>query len=817
MYLSQHAGIARPGLPAAWRAVSTFPVKYLFSKRLSVLFTCLWLGASQLLQAQCPPPGFPDPGNTCPLAPILCENLDGYCSTINNNNTVQSFPGCSGAWTLNNDEWFAFYAGTTSITIQVTPLNCSSGPMQGLQGGIYAACGPPWTVIDVQCVCTEEPFILSANNYTVGGVYWFVLDGCSGNVCDYRIDVLSGSTIGMPPADPGAISGPLAVCPEAGANYAIAPVNAATVYSWALTPALGTIYGGNSTEIWIDWNGIPGATAELCVTASNLCYANLKPSCITVKFKPVSKVLNLGPDRTVCTDSAATFNAGSGFVTYLWQDGSTDSIYTATTPGLYWVEVSDTCGITQRDSVFFTYSLLPDTQFPDVEICPGESVAYAAPGFNQYAWAPAAGLSCTACPGVTIAPAVTTEYTLLASDTLGCILRDTFTATVLPQPAIQQVLEFCPGASVLFNGITYTQPGTVTDTLPAAAGCDTVRTTVLQYLPLTQPSSVTLQCPPAISVSIPAGMPSENVAFDLPLAATDCPCGTTAVTQTLGLPSGAGFPVGNTQVCFVAADDCATTASCCFTVSVENDPAPPQGDPCDVKVTGCVKFEILGIFQNPVRQKTYRMRVTNTCTNKLIYAAFQLPGGLTAEQPANGAVYVSAGGRQYLVRNPNYSPLYSIRYAATGAGIAGGQSDIFEYTLPAQADPTFIGAVVRLEPQIFYETHLNVFDCPVQQTPDRPESAAGRTGADPVRARALLLFPNPATDKLDLDLSPWEGQRVQLRVFDALGRLHADVRVEAAPALYTLDLSAGWPEGLYTVVVLVERQDRYLARFVRGR
>ncbi|HRI59444.1 MAG TPA: hypothetical protein PK228_06965, partial [Saprospiraceae bacterium] len=77
------------------------------------------------LFAQCPPPGFPDPGNTCPQAPVLCENLDGYCATINNANSPQPFPGCSNMWQLNNDEWFAFFAGTTSITIEVTPSNCT--------------------------------------------------------------------------------------------------------------------------------------------------------------------------------------------------------------------------------------------------------------------------------------------------------------------------------------------------------------------------------------------------------------------------------------------------------------------------------------------------------------------------------------------------------------------------------------------------------------------------------------------------------------------------------------------------------------------
>ncbi len=37
-------------------------------------------------------------------------------------------------------------------------------------------------------------------------------------------------------------------------------------------------------------------------------------------------------------------------VSYLWQDGSTDSLYTVTTPGLYTLQVINSCGL-YRDSI----------------------------------------------------------------------------------------------------------------------------------------------------------------------------------------------------------------------------------------------------------------------------------------------------------------------------------------------------------------------------------------------------------------------------------------------------------------------------------
>ncbi|HNM24971.1 MAG TPA: hypothetical protein PKL15_06050, partial [Saprospiraceae bacterium] len=236
----------------------------------------------RLLMAQCPPPGFPQPGNTCPQAPILCENLDGYCATINNNNTAQSFPGCPG-WFLNNDEWFAFYAGSTSISIQVTPSNCSQGGMMGLQGGIYDGCGGP--AMDLQCSCTTNPFVLSADNYIVGHIYWFVLDGCNGNVCDYSIDVLSGSTVGMPPENPGTVTGPIEVCQNTSGSYSVPTIVGATTYMWTLTPAnMGTLTVNNN-NVTVNWGSTPG-TATLCVKSSNQCFSNPVESCITVEVIP---------------------------------------------------------------------------------------------------------------------------------------------------------------------------------------------------------------------------------------------------------------------------------------------------------------------------------------------------------------------------------------------------------------------------------------------------------------------------------------------------------------------------------------------------
>ncbi len=235
-----------------------------------------------LVSGQCPPPGFPNPGDSCPDAPVLCENIDGYCATVNNNNNVQNFPGCPSN-VLNNDEWFAFFAGTTTIEIEITPSNCQNGGNMGLQGGIYGGCIN--NIMDVQCPCEEDPFSLFSSNFVIGEIYWLVIDGCAGNVCDYTVAVLQGSTVPFPPDDPGPITGPVEACVDESDDYSILPPNGATEYTWTLDPSLGTISGGDDEDITINWGSAAGTT-QLCVQVANGCEINPNLSCITIEVHP---------------------------------------------------------------------------------------------------------------------------------------------------------------------------------------------------------------------------------------------------------------------------------------------------------------------------------------------------------------------------------------------------------------------------------------------------------------------------------------------------------------------------------------------------
>lgn len=60
---------------------------------------------------------------------------------------------------------------------------------------------------------------------------------------------------------------------------------------------------------------------------------------------------DLGPDSTFAAPFSYTLDAGTGFVSYLWSDGSTGQTLTVTAPDTYWVTVSGANGCSYTDSV----------------------------------------------------------------------------------------------------------------------------------------------------------------------------------------------------------------------------------------------------------------------------------------------------------------------------------------------------------------------------------------------------------------------------------------------------------------------------------
>lgn len=338
-------------------------------------------------------------------------------------------------------------------------------------------------------------------------------------------------------------------------------------------------------------------------------------------------------------------------------------------------------------------------------------------------------------------------------------------------------------------------------------------------------SSLSIICPNDITATAPQGNTGAVVVFSNPTVTTTCPGDSVMLNQIAGPASGDTFPVGTTEVCFMAMDTCGNADTCCFQITVT--PGAPVPTACDVKIIGCIKYELLDITLDANDNKTYRIRVTNNCTNKLIYTAFQLPNGITAKAPLDNSIYTAPSGREYIVRNPNFSPFYSIRFKTDMDSISNGESDIFQYTLPPQADPDYIHVIVRVYPKIFYETHLNTFDCVLDNSPSplvlddavsddglAPLDGSEDAGQKLVAETHLGIFPNPSNDFVSADLSAWKGQVVQVSVLNGQGFLIETISTPASEMPFALDVSSNLPNGLYFVEVVPTQGERKVQRFL---
>lgn len=384
----------------------------------------------------------------------------------------------------------------------------------------------------------------------------------------------------------------------------------------------------------------------------------------------------------------------------------------------------------------------------------------------------------------------------------------TYTLIKRPQPTRAETIKFCPGETVKIGGQSYSQPGTVINTHPGIGdACDTIVTYTLIYR-VPAPSVVQITCPNAISVDVPGGATSAVVNYANATATSNCVCPGVTVTRSSGLASGSNFPLGTNNVCFKAEDACGQTATCCLQITVNEESA------CDIKVIGCVKFELLTIRIDAKQRLSYRIRTTNNCTNKLLYMAIEIPSGYNAVRPTNNSTYVAPSGHTYAVRNPNFSPFYSVRFSSLSDSLRNGGSDVFKYTLQAQADPDYIQVLVRLQEQIYSEAYLNTFYCPVlpevSSRDDQDETLEYKL--DP----SFILFPNPSDGQLFADFSAWEGQLLQLKVFNAQGQLIQASKTIAA-GVHTLELPASLSNGVYWLDVHTENGEHVVKRFLMQR
>ena len=126
------------------------------------------------------------------------------------------------------------------------------------------------------------------------------------------------------------------------------------------------------------------------MTGGTWSLSNLHEFCVEqLLFTPTSIYTN----DTCLLDSTVLLSAATlGATSYVWQDGSTGSTFTASSTGIYWVDITTAQGCTVRDTIVVdACQQQPCNRSldlgPDVTICEnGVFSLNAGGGFAGYRW-----------------------------------------------------------------------------------------------------------------------------------------------------------------------------------------------------------------------------------------------------------------------------------------------------------------------------------------------------------------------------------------------------------------------------------------------
>ena len=215
----------------------------------------------------------PSANDNCSNATLIC-NLNGYCgntaicnATVTTNcytkdqpnnllTTINNSPG-GGSVSIENNSWLAFTAASTSASFTVYVSGCAGS---GIQLGVFdAADCNNFSIRSAFFNGYKDPFVVTANNLVPGNKYLIMIDGSSGDVCQYKIAAAYGFSTSTAGPDQTVCSGSTVTLQASG------PTGATFTWKQGAT----TIGTGASLVL----NPSPTATTTYTVeiTGSTLC------------------------------------------------------------------------------------------------------------------------------------------------------------------------------------------------------------------------------------------------------------------------------------------------------------------------------------------------------------------------------------------------------------------------------------------------------------------------------------------------------------------------------------------------------------------
>jgi ribulose 1,5-bisphosphate carboxylase large subunit-like protein len=204
-------------------------------------------------------------------------------------------------------------------------------------------------------------------------------------------------------------------------------------------------------------------TYTVTVTNTNNCTA-LASTIVTVT---AGLTPNITGNSSFCPGASTTLNAGSGYSSYLWNNGATSQTITVSTANTYTVTVSNAAGCSGSASVIISQSQVPTANAgSNSPVCSGGNLNLSSSGGNQYSWSgPNSYSSTQQNPDVT--NPISGLYTVTVTNAAGCTASVAVNVTVHPSPSVTASNNNpCTGGNLTLNasatggsGFTYTWNG----------------------------------------------------------------------------------------------------------------------------------------------------------------------------------------------------------------------------------------------------------------------------------------------------------------------------------------------------------------------
>jgi gliding motility-associated-like protein len=183
---------------------------------------------------------------------------------------------CGGS--VDGPSWYKFVADAATLQLRFNYSNCGAAGQTGFQAAIFRTTncndGAAFTIVSncLNLSSAQTSGTLTATGLVSGQTYYIFIDGLSGSLCDYDVDVLAGTIKTVNTGDllaPTVIYGPTEICNLSNnAVFSIPRNPAATTYTFNVSVNGGIPVGGSGVDTSIKVN-VPFTPFGFAIVTAN--------------------------------------------------------------------------------------------------------------------------------------------------------------------------------------------------------------------------------------------------------------------------------------------------------------------------------------------------------------------------------------------------------------------------------------------------------------------------------------------------------------------------------------------------------------------